>query len=46
MTPRAKGGPDDDTNLQLRCRHCNRVKGKRTMAEVKVRLVELGIIMR
>lgn len=44
--PRAKGGPDDDTNLQLLCGHCNRIKGKGTMAEAKVRLAELGIVIR
>lgn len=42
-TPRSKGGQDDDSNLQLLCGHCNRVKGDRTMAEAKVRLAELGI---
>lgn len=44
VIPRAKGGPNDDTNLQLLCGHCNRVKGKGTMAEARVRLVELGIV--
>ena len=43
VIPRAKGGPDDDTNLQLLCGHCNRIKGKRTMEEAMVRLKELGI---
>lgn len=42
--PKAKGGPDDDTNLQLLCGHCNRVKGKGTMAEAMVRLKELGVL--
>ena len=46
VMPRAKGGPDDDTNLQLLCGHCNRVKGSGTMAEAKVRLIELGIVVR
>lgn len=44
VIPRAKGGPDDDTNLQLLCGHCNRVKGKGTMAEAKVRLKELRVL--
>ena len=44
--PRSKGGPDDDTNLQLLCGHCNRVKGDGTMAEARVRLAELGIVVR
>ena len=43
--PKAKGGPDDDTNLQLLCGHCNRVKGSGTMAEAKVRLKEMRIIV-
>ncbi|MYH04468.1 MAG: hypothetical protein F4010_07040 [Cenarchaeum sp. SB0669_bin_11] len=42
--PKARGGPDDDGNLQLLCGHCNRVKGKGTMAEAKVRLTKLGIV--
>lgn len=46
IVPKAKGGPDDDTNLQLLCGHCNRVKGKGTMAEAKVRLTNLGIVVR
>lgn len=45
VIPTAKGGPNDDTNLQLLCGHCNRVKGKNTMAEAKVRLKELGILV-
>ncbi len=43
---KAKGGPDDDTNLQLLCGHCNRVKGKGTMAEARVRLTELKVTVR
>ena len=45
VIPRAKGGPDDDTNLQLLCGHCNRIKGAGTMAEAKVRLKELGVLV-
>ena len=44
ITPRAKGGVDDDSNLQLLCGHCNRVKGDCTMAEARVRLTELGVL--
>ncbi len=44
VIPRAKGGPDDDANLQLLCGHCNRVKGKDTMEEARVRLKELGVL--
>ena len=46
VIPRAKGGADDDSNLQLLCGHCNRVKGKGTMADTRVRLQELGISVR
>ena len=45
VIPKAKGGLDDDKNLQLLCGHCNRVKGDRTMEEAMVRLKELGIII-
>lgn len=44
-TPTSKGGPDVDSNLQLLCHHCNMIKGDRTMAEARVRLKELGIIV-
>ena len=43
VIPRAKRGPDDDSNLQLLCGHCNRVKGDGTMADARVRLAELGV---
>ena len=43
VIPRAKGGPDDDSNLQLLCGHCNRVKRDGTMSEARVRLAELGV---
>lgn len=46
VVPTAKGGPNDDTNLQLLCGHCNRVKSDGTMAEAKVRLIELGIVIK
>lgn len=45
VIPKAKGGMDDDENLQLLCGHCNRVKGKGTMEEARVRLTEMGIII-
>lgn len=43
-TPRAKGGQDDDSNLQLLCGSCNTIKGTKTMAELRARLRELGIL--
>ncbi len=40
ITPRAKGGPDTDENLQLLCRSCNSIKGPRlTMAELRQQLL-------
>ena len=42
--PKAKGGQDDDSNLQLLCGSCNTIKGTKTMAELKARLRELGIL--
>ena len=45
IIPKSKGGQDDDSNLQLLCGHCNRVKGKDTMEEAKVRLAKLGIVV-
>ena len=43
IIPKAKGGPDDDSNLQLLCGHCNKIKGDGTMAEARARLAELNI---
>ena len=44
VVPRAKGGTDHLGNLQLLCGNCNRVKGKKTQEEAKVRLMEMEII--
>ena len=46
MSPdrRARGGSNDDPNLQLLCCHCNPVKGDNTMAEARVRSIELGVL--
>lgn len=35
IIPRSKGGLDADDNLQLLCSSCNRLKGSRTMTELK-----------
>ena len=43
IEPTSKGGPNDDSNLQLLCGHCNILKGAGTMAELKAKLVKLGI---
>ncbi len=44
IVPKSKGGHDDDSNLQLLCGHCNRVKSDGTMAEARVRLKDLGVL--
>ena len=44
IEPLAKGGADADGNKQLLCGSCNRYKGKGTMAELRAKLKELGII--
>ncbi len=38
IVPRAKGGTDHLSNLQLLCGHCNRVKGNRGMEYLKSKL--------
>lgn len=43
IIPRADGGRDHDSNLQLLCGSCNRVKGDRDMAHLRMRLKELGV---
>ena len=42
LSPRRKGGPDTNRNLQLLCSACNIVKSTRTMENAKKRLRELG----
>ena len=44
VIPRSRGGTDHISNLQLLCTHCNKTKGDRTMAELIVRLREIGIL--
>lgn len=39
--PKAKGGSDEVSNLQLLCSYCNRVKGKRSMEVLLAKLAEL-----
>ena len=44
VIPKAKGGQNDDKNLQLLCGNCNRRKGKRlTMAELRAMLEAEGM---
>ncbi len=43
IIPKARGGVDDDENLQLLCSSCNRIKGKKTMEYLITRLRELKI---
>ena len=44
ITPKSKGGPDVDRNLQLLCGSCNTIKGTRSMEIARNRLRELGYI--
>ncbi len=46
IIPRAKGGTDHISNLQLLCSSCNKVKGTRTHEELLVRLTDKGWIKR
>lgn len=41
IVPKAKGGSDEETNLQLLCTYCNRVKGDRPMEWLKAKLDEI-----
>ena len=44
ITPKAKGGPDCDRNLQLLCAPCNAIKSTHSMEHARRRLRELGYI--
>ena len=44
VIPRAKGGPDADSNLQLLCGSCNTIKSTKTMQKARQRLRELGYV--
>ena len=44
IVPKSKGGGDNQTNLQLLCSHCNRIKGNNDMAYLVKRLKELNIL--
>ena len=44
IIPDKRGGQSFDENFQLLCGNCNRIKGKKTMGELKARLRELGIL--
>lgn len=41
IVPQAKGGGDNEENLQLLCGSCNRIKGMRDMTYLKKRLKEI-----
>ena len=41
---RAVGGTDHESNYQLLCGFCNRFKGKKSQAELMVRLKEMDIV--
>ena len=44
IKPFSKGGTERLTNLQLLCNSCNSMKGNGTMAQLKKRLKEQGVI--
>ncbi len=46
IVPRAKGGTDHISNLQLLCGPCNSTKGTKTQAELLVLLTDKGWIKR
>ena len=42
ITPRSKGGPDTDENLQLLCGNCNRIKGDKSQEYLISRIRSLA----
>ena len=44
IIPTSKGGPNDDSNLQLLCSSCNSIKGIRPMGHLKATLEERGYL--
>ena len=44
IIPTSKGGPNDDSNLQLLCSSCNSIKGIRSMGHLKATLEERGYL--
>ncbi len=46
IIPRAKGGTDHISNLQLLCNSCNTIKGTKTQEELIVALTDKGYIKR
>ena len=41
ITPKSKGGPDIDANLQLLCGSCNSIKGQGSMADLLAKRAQL-----
>ena len=46
IIPRAKGGTDHISNLQLLCGSCNSIKGVKSQEELMARLIDKGYIKR
>ena len=44
IVARAKGGTDHEENLQLLCGSCNRIKGKKSQAELMARLKKMKLV--
>ena len=44
IVPKSKGGQNDDSNFQLLCGNCNRIKGDKSMGQLKATLKEKGIL--